>query len=173
VTQDEFENLLRMWGFAFGPRRGAYDVGPSVYGDSPLAHFGRARTIRQVTTMDRGGIGRRTRMGAAAGLLDATGERVRAVPTWAVEPVRGSQSRSVGAKVLATDDPEFSPEVMRVERAATSLQRADSLLGQVLRAEYCTLGGQEEKSHRFNLRRNAYRERLAEARGWVRRDLGT
>lgn len=171
MTQDEFENLLRLWGFAFGPRAGAYNVGPSTYGDSPLSRFGQTRTIRQVTTMDRGGIGRRTTMGAAAGLLDVKRERTRMVPTWAVEPVRGSQSRSAGARVLATDDPEFSPEVLRVERAAMRLQRVDSVLGQVLRAEYCSLGGQEEKSQRFNLRRNAYRERVAEARGWMRREL--
>src|SRR5690606_38166403 len=60
VTQDEFENLLRAWGYAFGPRSAELrQEERSPTGDSPLARIGQTRTIRQVTTMDRGGHARR------------------------------------------------------------------------------------------------------------------
>jgi len=171
VTQDEFENLLRAWGYAFGPRSAELrQEERSPTGDSPLARIGQTRTIRQVTTMDRGGHARRRTMGAAANLIDKRGD-VRLAPAWASDPIRATETRTATAKLLAVNDPQFSPEIMRVEAAALRLNRADGTLGQVLRVEYCQLGSQADKAEKFGLRRNAYRERVAEARGWVRRDL--
>lgn len=171
MTQEEFENLLRLWGYAFGPRLAESLAEPtSPTGDSPLARIGQVRTIRTVTTMDRGGHGRRLMLGAAAGLLDRDGEQARAVPAWSVSPVRSAETRTSSSNILS-EGREFAPEVMRVERAALSLHRVDATLGRVIRVEYCQLGSQGDKADQFKLKRNAYRERVAEAKGWLRRDL--
>lgn len=165
MTADDLENLLLLWGYAFGPL--SQSRGTSYYGDSALAAFGHTRSATRQVALNRGGVSRRRLMGAAAGLHDKHGTPLL-VPAWAVEPVRGTPTRTACAKLLGIGAPEFSPEVMLVERAALQLHRIDDLLGSVLRAEYCSLGGQDEKSRRFNLRRGAYRERVAEARGWMR-----
>lgn len=166
MNATEFETMLLIWGHAFGPRSAEAVV--ASYGSSTLAGLGRP-TIRQVTTMDRGGHQRRRLMGAAAGLVDEHG-RPRLLPSWAAEPVRGSSTRSAGAKVLATDS-IIPTEAARVEQSVKRLAREESELALVLRAQYCQLGRQAEKAEAMGMARNAYRERLAEARGWLRRDL--
>lgn len=171
MTETEFENLLRVWGYAFGPHRAQFtDPALTGYGDSPLSRIGQTHIIRRTTTMDRGGTDRRMAMGAAAGLLADDGS-TRPVPRWAADRVSFTETRTARAKLLTLGDQDFAPEVLQVERAAKALQRADDLLGRVMRAEYCTLGSQGQKGRRFELSRNAYRERVAEARGWMRREL--
>lgn len=166
MSAEDFENLLLLWGYAFGPHSSSGQL--SYFGDSAIAAFGQTRSSTAHTAaMDRGGVSRRRLMGAAAGLVGRDGNPLL-VPTWAAQPVRGTTTRTATAKLLGVGAQEFSPEVMRVEVAAMQLHRLDDLLGSVLRAEYCSLGGQDEKSRRFNLRRGAYRERVAEARGWMR-----
>lgn len=169
MIREDFENLMRLWGFYFGPRRKEQEEGAGLYGPSTLAGLGRPATIRQSTTMDRGGIARRRLLGKEAGLIDITGA-ARVVPPWVVEPVRCSETRTSAAKILA---PDFSvpAEAQRVERAVFKLNKLDGDLASIVRAEYCSFGRQIEKAASFGIKRNAYRERLAEAKGWVRRDL--
>ncbi|WP_131721571.1 hypothetical protein [Xanthomonas sp. NCPPB 1128] len=170
MTRDEFDNLLRLWGWAFGPRRQEQEEGAGMYGTSALAGLGRPATIRQSTTMDRGGVARRRMLGVAAGLVDDAGV-VHLVPAWTVEPVRGTQTRTGAAKVLA---PDFSipADALRVEQSVTRLRRQEHDLATALRTQFCTvLGGQRDKADHLGLRLGVYRERLAEAKGWVRRDL--
>lgn len=171
MTETEFDNMLRVWGYAFGPHRAQFtDPALTGYGDSPLSRVGQTHIIRRVSTMDRGGMDRLMAMGAAAGLLDEHG-RTAPAPRWAADRVSFAETRTERAKLLTLGDQDFAPEVLKVERAAKQLQRSDDLLGRVLRAEYCTLGSQGQKGRRFALSRNAYRERVAEARGWMRREL--
>lgn len=169
MTRDDFENLLRLWGWTFGPRRQAQEEGAGLYGVSALAGLGRPATIRQTTTMDRGGLARRRMLGAAAGLVGKDGE-VQAMPAWAVEPVRGTPTRTAAAKVLA---PDFSvhPDALRVEQAVIRLRREEHELATVVRTQFCTFGPSIEKAERVGVKLGVYRERLAEAKGWLRRDL--
>ena len=170
MSQEEFEALLRLWGYTFGERRTRQAEPRSPTGDSPLSRIGQTRTIRTITTMDRGGIARRKMMGAAAGLTDGHG-RARVLPAWAAEPVIGSETRTATSKLLVDDSNQIPREVLRVERAALSLHRFDAALGQMLRTEYCRPGNQGVKAQAFGMERKAYRERVAEARGWMRREL--
>ncbi|MGR4895816.1 hypothetical protein ACIPR8_11100 [Stenotrophomonas sp. LARHCG68] len=169
MKREDFDNLLRLWGYYYGPRRQELEAGAGLYGVSSLADLGRPKTIRQTTSMDRGGMTRRQMMGKEAGLLDERGV-ARVVPTWAADTVRCSETRTGAAKILA---PDFSvpPEAQRVERAVFKLSRDEMDLARVMRTEYCTFGRQSDKAKDFGMERKAYRERLAEARGWVRRDL--
>ena len=172
MTREEFDNLLRLWGWAFGPRRQEKEAGAGLYGTSALASMGRPTTIRQSVTMDRGGKERRRLLGASAGLIDDDG-CARAVPPWAVEPVRASPTRSAGARALDSDA-DIPPDAGRVEVSVLKLPRIDFDLATALRTQFCTLlGGQRDKADYLGLRVGVYRERLAEARGWVRRDLTT
>lgn len=169
MKREDLENLLRFWGFHYGPRRQELEAGAGMYGTSSLAGLGRPRTIRQTTTMDRGGMTRRQMMGREAGLVDGNGV-ARVVPSWAADTVRCAETRTGVAKILA---PDFSvpTEAQRVERAVFKLSRDDLDLAKILRKEYCTFGRQSDKAKDFGVERKAYRERLAEAKGWVRRDL--
>ncbi|AMV00066.1 hypothetical protein [Xanthomonas citri] len=172
MTREEFDNLLRLWGWAFGPRRQEKETGAGLYATSALASMGRPATIRQSVSMDRGGKERRRLLGVSAGLIDNDG-RARAVPSWAVEPVRAAATRSTVARVLDADS-DVPPDANRVEVAVLKLHRIDFDLATALRTQFCTLlGGQRDKADHLGLRLGVYRERLAEARGWVRRDLTT
>ncbi|WP_155393933.1 hypothetical protein [Xanthomonas albilineans] len=170
MTREDFENLLRLWGWAFGPRLREREEGAGMYGVSALAGLGRPTTIRQSVTMDRGGIARRRMLGVAAGLIDEYGV-AHVVPPWTVEPVRGTQTRTGAVKVLAPDA-SIPADALRVEQAVTLLRRHEHDLATALRTQFCTvLGGQRDKADHLGLRLGVYRERLAEAKGWVRRDL--
>lgn len=170
MTREEFDNLLRLWGWTFGPRRQEREEGAGMYGVSALAGIGRPSTIRQTATMDRGGDGRRRLLGVGAGLVDADGH-ARVVPSWAVEPVRATATRSSAARVLDADS-HVPPDAQRVEVSVLRLHRIDLDLATALRTQFCTLlGGQRDKADHLGLRVGVYRERLAEARGWVRRDI--
>ncbi len=165
MKRDDLENQLRLWGYYYGPRRAEAETGAGMYGNSTLAGLGRPTTIRQSTTMDRSGLTRRRLLGQAAGISGRDGE-ARAVPAWAVETVRGAETRSGSAKILA---PDFSvpTEAQRVERSVLELHRIDAELALVMRAQYCSLGRQLEKAERTGIKIGVYREKLAEARGWV------
>ncbi len=44
----------------------------------------------------------------------------------------------------------------------------------MLRTQFCTLlGGQRDKANHLGIRLGVYRERLAEAKGWLRRDIAS
>lgn len=169
MKNEAFDELLRAWGYAYGPRRAAIEEGAGMYGTNALANLGRPPTIRQRVNMDRGGIDRRLTMGEAAGLVDAKG-RTRLLPTWAAAPVKGTETRSSHARILDASA-GVPPEAEKVERAVLHLHRVDADLATVIRTQYCTLGRQTEKSQRIGLSMGVYRERLAEARGWVRREI--
>ncbi|MEB1529861.1 hypothetical protein [Xanthomonas sp. WHRI 7945] len=170
MTREEFDNLLRLWGWAFGPRRQELEEGAGMYGVSALAGLGRPATIRQTASMDRGGIARRRMIGAAAGLVDARGA-VRVAPSWAVEAVRATETRTGTAKILAPDA-SIPADALRIEQAVVRLRRESQELAIVLRTQFCTLlGGQRDKANHLDLRLGVYRERLAEAKGWLRRDI--
>jgi hypothetical protein len=170
MTREEFDNLLRLWGWAFGPRRQEQEEGAGMYGVSALADLGRPTAIRQTVAMDRGGIARRRMIGTAAGLVDARGA-VRVAPSWAVDAVRAIETRTGTAKILAPDA-SIPEDALRVERAVVRLRRESHELATVLRTQFCTLlGGQRDKANHLDLRLGVYRERLAEAKGWVRRDM--
>lgn len=169
MKREELDDLLRFWGYHYGPRRAELEVGAGLYGQSTLADLGRPKIIRQIASMDRAGVARRRLLGKEAGLIDESGA-ARVVPGWAVETVRCAETRTGAAKILA---PDFSvpPEAMRVERSVSLLGRAEMSLARIVRAEFCSFGPQREKAQSFGIERNAYRERLAEAKGWIRRDL--
>lgn len=169
MTREEFENLLRLWGWAFGPRRQAQEEGAGLYGVSALAGLGRPATIRQTTTMDRGGWSRRRMLGAAAGLVDEKGV-THLAPSWTVEPVRATATRTAAAKLLSPDY-SIPPDAMRVEQAVIRLRRAEAELAEVVRTQFCSFGPSREKADRAGISLGVYRERLAEAKGWIRRDL--
>lgn len=169
MNDDLFDDLLRAWGYAYGPRREEQEAGAGLYGSCTLAGLGRPSMIRREVNMDRGGIARRRAMGDAAGLVDERG-RARLLPTWAAEPVRFAETRTAHAKILVASD-GIPEQAAKVERSVLQLHRASPSLASVIRAEYCTFGRQSEKAKTFGMERKAYRERVAEARGWLKCDL--
>ena len=173
MKREDLDNHLRLWGYHYGPRRDErrteMEAGAGLYGQSALADLGRPKIIRKTATMDRAGVDRRRMLGKEAGLVDETGG-ARVVPGWAVETVRCAETRTGAAKILATDF-SIPAEAQRVERAVFLLGRDDLDLARIIRAEYCSLGPQRDKAQGLGIERNAYRERLAEAKGWVRRDM--
>ncbi|MDY4297534.1 MULTISPECIES: hypothetical protein [unclassified Xanthomonas] len=169
MNDDVFDGFLRAWGYAYGPAREAQEAGAGMYGACTLAGLGRPSLIRQQVNMDRGGLDRRRAMGRAAGMVAANGQ-ARLLPTWAAEPVRFAETRTAHAKILSSSD-GIPEQAAKVERAVLQLHRESPSLARVIRAEYCTFGRQSEKAKTFGMERKAYRERLAEARGWVRCDL--
>lgn len=156
MTTEEFDTLLAMWGRAYGehrPYNPEEDKSPT--GDSPFARVMEFAPGKRVRRLD---VAYRRACRAVRG----------GTPVWARDAVHFAETRSYRARVLAVDG---DPVAERVESAVMQLQRTDDLLGRVLRAEYCRRGGQGDKAKVMELSRLTYRERLAEARGWLRHAL--
>ena len=153
MTQDDFDNLLRLWGYAYGQRRPSeWEEDRSPTGDSPLARgmeFAPGRTVRRLDSAYR----RSIRQGEHA---------------WSRDPVPCKETRVAVGAVLAGGSRQFTPEVARVEVAVMELHRSHAELGLAIRAEYCKRGGQGDKARELGIGRDKYREKVAEGRGWLR-----
>lgn len=165
MKREEFESWMRRWGKAYGPERESLEAerGTSDYGDSPMARLC-VEPIRQVTTMDRGGLARRRLHGAAAG----TG---KAVPGWAVAHVACSETRTSGSKSLGPHEWTLPREIQRVEEEWLRLRRVDPDLAMALRLRYCTAGSPKEKAPQLGVKVGVYRDRVSEAKGWMWRAI--
>lgn len=179
VRDDEaFENLLRAWGRCYGERP-EYDSpedarAPDVHPLAVAMRFApgkRTEIIRQRTTMDRGGVARRTLMAERAN-EGVRNPRMRVVPASYVDPVPCSETKRAFYGFGEVSRPAH-PELQRVERAVLDLQAIEPLRGLVMRVNYCSLGPHEEKAERVaakigqpvKLRR--YRDELLLAKVWV------
>lgn len=165
MKRAEIEDRLRRWGRAFGDERKSLEAEreSSDFGDSPMARFC-VQPIRQVTTMDRAGLARRRLHGDAAG----TG---RAVPTWAVAHVSCQETRSGRPSAPTTYEWEIPPDLRDVERLWLQLNAVDEELAKALRSRYCEEGDQKDKARALSLTVGVYRERVAEAKGWMLRAI--
>lgn len=165
MKREEFEGLMRRWGKAYGPERAALEAESesSDYGDSPMARIC-VQPIRQVTTMDRGGLARRRLHGAAAG----TG---RAVPAWALAHVACSETRVSGPKTPGPREWSLPREIQRIEEEWFKLRRVDQDLALALRLRYCTAGSPKEKAPQLGVKVGVYRDRVSEAKGWMWRAI--
>jgi hypothetical protein len=173
MTTDDLEALLRSWGQAYGtapvPAHLRADR-RSDDGNHPIAiamgsASGKAATIKQRTTMDRGGQARRRCMAKASGV-----KGMRIVAAHFVDPVPCRETRY--ARGAAAEQP-VPPELQRVERAALELMRIDPLRGLCLRFNYCTLGPHEEKAIavaevvKQPVKLKRFRDELDRARIWM------
>ncbi|WP_369977463.1 hypothetical protein [Xanthomonas bundabergensis] len=75
-------------------------------------------------------------------------------------------------KGMLAHDVNIPADALRVEQSVVRLRRESRELATVLRTQFCMLlGGQRDKVNHLDLRLGVYRERLAEAKGWLRRDI--
>jgi hypothetical protein len=171
MTTDDLEALLRAWGQEYGTAPPAVSqCERRVSASHPIAASmefapGKRATIKQRTTMDRGGHSRRRLMARASGV-----KGMRIVPAEFVDPIPCRETRSVGGGVTNRPVPL---ELQRVERAALELMRIDRLRGLCLRLNYCTLGSHEEKAAAVSgvvnepVKLRRFRDELDRARIWM------
>jgi hypothetical protein len=183
MTQDELERRLLAWGRAYGEERAhEWDEDASPTGFSPLARgltyapgTREAAAIR-LASFDRAGRARRLAMGAAAGLVDVTGESARAVPSWACDPIRARQTSHRPTE--AHYDARFTKQAEEVQTAWLALRRFNPLQAECLRLQYQVRGTttaitQREKAEMAsrNLRDGVslkrYRDELRYAKTWM------
>lgn len=175
-----FEARLRLWAYWFGERAERACEEAAMLEEETASGAGLYRSpgaqatsvveeidpvemvIRRVTNMDRGGQQRRRLHGQAAGLIDQQ-QNARPVPSWAVDPVRCTETRGSSATFLYTP-----PEALAVEKAVLALQGRHAAQGLALRLHYCTFGHPTEKAEKMCIGRGKFRELVAEGRGWVR-----
>jgi hypothetical protein len=172
--EEVFEARLRQWARYFGERRARGEeqlahreaaAGAGLYRSPAGVMAGQGAGVAGLAPLVRDSSGRRALMGQAAGLSDRKGN-VAPVPSWAVEPIRATETRtSAGASYVPED-------AQRIERAVLDLQRAIPELGLAFRLNYCAAGHPAEKAERMGIGRGKLRELVAEARGWIRRDVG-
>jgi len=165
MKRKEFETRMRRWGAAYGAERESLEAErlTSSYGDSPLARHC-VQPIRQVVTMDRGGVARRRLHGAAAGIK-------RPVPAWALDHVTCSESRVGRSSPPINYEWDIPPDLRDVEKQWQQLQMLDEELASALRSRYCAEGDTKDKAKSMGLTIGVYRERVAEAKGWMRRAI--
>lgn len=182
MTSDELETLLRAWGRVMGERPPVDDGDdrPSravhaLARGMEMAPGKRQVVIRERTAMHRAGQGRRALMAVAAG---GAAVGMRLAPTWAVDPVHFTETRSYRNE---SRDWPIPPEILRVERAAIDLQKIDDLRGRCLRVRYCMRASDEERVMRMMasmdlaalekiggyLKLKRFRDEVAYARVWM------
>jgi hypothetical protein len=175
-----FDDRMRLWGYWYGERgarvsqdaleeaasgAGLYRSPGAAAAAMPREDDAIAAAIRQITTMDRGANPRLQLMGRAAGLTRRDGTD-GALPGWAADPIRGTESRSLKAKMAGGS---YVPrEAEAVELAVAALQRQHAAQGWAIRLHYCTFGDTKEKADRMDIGKGKFRELVAEGRGWVR-----
>ncbi len=174
---DELDVLLRAWGDAqIGRHKAANDDrdtrDPGSHPISKAREFApmtREKFARQVAGRD--GRDRRRLMASGAGV-----KKMRIVPAWACDPVRGKETRHMGP--VASVDKGLPAELRIVDRAVMDLYRANTLRGLCLRIEYTGFGRQTDKAEtvaramrikELPLRR--YRDELGKAKDWLRIEL--
>jgi hypothetical protein len=172
--EEVFDARLRQWARYFGERRArgeedaAYQeaaAGAGLYRSPAGKMAGQGAGVPGLAPVGRDSSDRRTHMGQAAGLLDRKGN-VAPVPSWAVEHIRATETRSSGGGSYVPEDAQ------RIERAVLDLQRVMPAHGLAFRLNHCTAGHPAEKAARMGIGRGKLREMVAEARGWIRREVG-
>jgi hypothetical protein len=181
---EPFEAQLRLWAYWFGERGQRASEEAALRDEEVASGAGLFRSpgaaataaaqevdvaatlIRMATTMDRGGIDRRSLHGQAAGLSDRRGN-IAPVPTWALDPVRCAETRSSGS--IRTYVP---PQAEQIEKSVLALQSALPAHGLAFRLHYCTFGHPLDKAAKLGIGRGKFRELVAEGRGWLRCKLG-
>lgn len=163
MNRESLDDLLRLWGWAYGPRRREQEAErlSSAYGDSPIAKFGASSgsALSRAIAL-RGGKDRRTLLATGAGMEGV-------VPAWAVPTVSFAETRTGSAKLLSAGDRALPPQAQQIEKLWHQLRREDLHLAKVLRSEFCTLGRQREKAELLDVSLGVYREGLAIAKGWI------
>lgn len=170
MTTDDLELLLRAWGQAYGsappPERLPDRRAPASHPIAVSMQFapGKRATIKQRTTMDRGGHARRRLMARASGV-----KGMRIVPAEFVDAIPCRERGVIGGG----GERPVPLELQRVERAALELMRIDRLRGLCLRFNYCTLGPHDEKAAavgevvREEVKLRRFRDELDRARIWM------
>lgn len=171
MTPEILEAKLRAWGRYYGETSAdlgaefeedarAPDVHPLARG-MRMAPGSRAETIRQRTTMDRGGQGRRTLM---ARELDKAG--VRMVSPGFVDTIPCPATRSgVGA---SRQDPRYTDTVREVQDAWRALFKVEERQAGAVRLEYQRRAmTQREKAAELGVSLGMYRVDLACGRAFI------
>lgn len=170
MTQDELEELLRLWGRVYGECASDFGELPEDANAPDVHPLARARRyapekrtviIRQRTAMERGGIARRRLMAR-----ELAGCGVTIVPAAYVDPVPGTRSSRGGSAPPEHRVQQGAAE--RVQSAWFSLRRIEELRAEVLRQEYQVRGmTQRDKAAGMAIRLNRYRDELALGRVWM------
>lgn len=138
MTSDQFDELLHQWARLTADRRPEEGEGGYLpQASHPLSRMGSPpKLIRQRTTMDRGGVGRRRTLAQAAVGASET-LRMRIVPATFVDAVPCTETRTMRDPGSARPLPA---EVERVDRAWLRLHRINKVRALCLQARYRTRG---------------------------------
>lgn len=155
MTPEQFEALLTLWGRIYGESRPPEWDEPN--GSSPIARLQKPpKDARHVPEAWRKGTVRQQMMSAAAG---------QRVPSWAVEPVVGSNSRGGSAP---EHDLRESPEIRAMQAAWLALRRFHAKHAEVVRVNYQVRGlRQVEKATGLKMSRAAFQTALESGRLWI------
>jgi hypothetical protein len=173
---DGIEELLIAWGDALaGRHEEVLTLGKSadVHVLAKARQFAPGTTERyKLQLVGRDGRSRRAYMAEMMGASDFS--RMRVVPMWAVDPVPCSSSKRGGGICNYAADSGLPPHLMRIDKMARELYRADYIAWACLRIQYThrasriDKAGYASEAAKQPITPRQYSEYLRRGRDWMR-----